>query len=93
MVESKSRTNGINETSMMIRLNPNTLYNEEDLAKLFDKDCKETIQRAVKEGELPHLVRIRGKNYTSGQYILNHINEKLDEKNKKIKQIKDKERN
>jgi hypothetical protein len=67
-------------------LSPETLIDKEALAKIFDRHPV-SIERAIRRGELPPGVRLMGKPTWTAKAILDHLNRRLQEAQKKREQF------
>lgn len=64
------------------------LITEDGLANLLGRACRETIKRAVERGELPHPVRLLGKNTWTAGSIIRHIENRLEENEQRFSRMR-----
>ena len=65
-----------------------TVINEDGLAIIMGKQCRESIKRAVARGELPQPVKIMGQNCWTVGAIIRHIEERLDSEGRRMIRLK-----
>lgn len=70
------------------KLPASTVINEDGLADILGKTCRESIKRAVGRGELPAPVKVMGKNCWTVGVIVKHLEDRLETEARKVARLR-----
>jgi len=65
-----------------------TVIDEDGLAALFGKACRESVKRAVERGELPPPIKIMGKNAWTVGYLIRFFESRLEAESRKYARLR-----